>query len=129
MDQPTKRPVDIRYGFSVHLFCSNLTLTYNMLKSLALQRPAKIFDPENREHRELFYTFLKTWSWTHCPYVWYITDDSTDVVHYISKKLTSYYLGKEFSKSVAKTRRRKSNTKLVPAKSRKKPTEKSAKNG
>lgn len=130
MDQSTKRLVDMYYDFvytnGVKNFTHQLT---NMLKSLALQRPAKIFDPADREHREMFYTFLKTWSWTHCPYVWLITDDSTDVVHYIQKKLTAYYMDKEFAKSVVKTRRRKSNTKLVPANSRKKPTKKEDKNG
>lgn len=129
MDHVTKRAVDMLIILAYTNDVEKTNLNLKMLKSFVRQRPATIFDPTNREHRELFYTFLKTWSWTHCPYVWIITDDSTDVVHYIQKKLTAYYMDKEFAKSVAKTRRRKSNTKLVPANSRKKPTKKESKNG
>jgi hypothetical protein len=97
-----------------------------MLKSFVHQRPAKIFDPKNAEHRELFHKFLLTSSWIHCPYQWIITDDSADVVHYISKKITSYYLSQEFSKPVVKRQRKpKSNTRVLQLNS----TKKSAKNG
>lgn len=68
-----------------------------MLKSfVANHRPTKIFDPENEEHRSIFYKYLKAQSWSHSPYQWAIDDDSVDVVHCISKKLVSYYLTHEF---------------------------------
>jgi hypothetical protein len=74
-----------------------------MLKSLAQQRPIVIFDPKNKEHRELFNIFLRTTSWKNCPYQWAIDDDSLDVVHCINKKLLTYYIGQEFTKKVVKT--------------------------
>ena len=68
-----------------------------MLKSFVKhQRPTKIFDPTDKEHRELFQKFLKTKSWVHCPYQWAIDDDSLDVVHCIGKKIMAYYLAGEF---------------------------------
>ena len=97
-----------------------------MLKSLIHQRPATIFDPTNKAHRELYYKFLATSSWIHCPYQWIIEDDSADVVYYISKKITTYYLSQEFSKPVVKRQRKpKSNTRVLQLNS----TKKTAKNG
>lgn len=93
-----------------------------MLKSLIHQRPATIFDPNNKAHRELYYKFLSTSSWVHCPYQWVIEDDSADVVYYISKKITSYYLSQEFSKKVAKKQQKIGNTKVVLSKSSKNTT-------
>ena len=94
-----------------------------MLKSLIHCRPPVLFDPNNKAHRELYHKFLVTSSWIHCPYQWVIEDDSSDVVHYISKKITNYYLSQEFSKAVAKKQQRKpSTTKVVPLQSRKNTT-------
>jgi hypothetical protein len=67
-----------------------------MLKSTLLLRPWAAFDPENKDHRRYFNNYLKTKSWAGCPYQWIILDDSGDVVHYITKVLTEYYLSKEF---------------------------------
>lgn len=74
-----------------------------MLNSLAQQRPIVIFDPKNKDHRELFYTFLRTTSWKNCPYQWAIDDASLDVVHCINKKLLAHYIQQEFTKKVVKT--------------------------
>jgi hypothetical protein len=100
-----------------------------MLKSFIHQRPPTLFDPNNKAHRELYHKFLSTSSWIHCPYQWVIEDDSSDVVYYISKKITTYYLSQEFSKRVVKKQKSKSNTKVVPLKSRKNITQKVVKNG
>jgi hypothetical protein len=68
-----------------------------MLKSFILfQRPTKLFDATDPEHRALFHKFLKTQSWAHSPYQWAIDDDSLDVVHCINKKMVEYYLASEF---------------------------------
>ena len=68
-----------------------------MLKSFVLiQRPFAIFDPANKEHRELFNKFQKTQSWSHSPYQWTIEDDSTNLVHFLHKKLIEYYMKQEF---------------------------------
>lgn len=97
-----------------------------MLKTFILhQRPVAIFNPELLEHRELFYKFLKTMSWTHCPYQWAIDDDSLDVVHCINKKMIKYYMNAEF---VVK-KPRKSAQKNVYKINDLKPRKKAAKNG
>lgn len=68
-----------------------------MLKSfLRLVRPFVVFDPALGEHRELFYKFERTRSWTGCPYQWAIDDDSLDVVHHIRKKMLNFYMKNEF---------------------------------
>ena len=97
---------------------------HNMLKTLIHQRPVEIFDASSTEHRELFYKFLETQSWAHCPYQWIITDDSADVVHYIRKKITNYYLSQEFYKPVVK-KQQKSKTKVLQLNN----TKKALKNG
>jgi hypothetical protein len=68
-----------------------------MIKSFVLgQRPIRIFDAANAEHRDLYYKFTKTKSWKSCPYQWVIDDDSVDVVYNMSKKLLKYYTDSEF---------------------------------
>lgn len=86
-----------------------------MLKSFVLhQRPFKIFDPANLEHRSIFYKFQQTQSWQHSPYQWTINDDSTNLVYFINRKLLDYYMGQEFTKKKASTTtRRKTATKPV----------------
>ena len=107
------------YNYGVINFSTNT----HMLKSLIHCRPTILFDPTNQTHRELFHKFLNTSSWIHCPYQFVIEDDSSDVVHFISKKITSFYLSQEFSKAVAKKQQRKPSTnKVVPLKSRKNTT-------
>ena len=102
---------------------STFSTNTHMLKSLIHCRPTILFDANNAEHRALYYKFLKTSSWAHSPWQFVIEDDSSDVVHFISKKIASFYLGREFSKAVAKKQQRKpSTTKVVPLKSRKNTT-------
>lgn len=68
-----------------------------MLKTFILHtRPIKIFDPSLAEHRELYHKFMKTTSWSHCPYQWAIDDDSLDIVYCINKKMINYYMDAEF---------------------------------
>jgi hypothetical protein len=86
-----------------------------MLKSFVQHnRPYAVFDAKNAEHRDLYYKFLHSASWKHCPYQWLIDDDSADVVYYIQKKLIDYYMDIEF-KTVAKKpqKSRKSTDKNV----------------
>ena len=68
-----------------------------MLKSFILtQRPIRIFDATDTEHRSLYHKFSATKSWKLCPYQWVIDDDSMDVVHNMSKKMLKYYTDLEF---------------------------------
>lgn len=66
-------------------------------------RPPQFFDAGNVEHRAYFNEFMQTTSWKNCPFQWFITDDSADVVHFIQNSLVSYYLNQEF---VAKKQRK-----------------------
>lgn len=64
-------------------------------------RPLTIFEAENKEHRRLYASFLRTGSWTDCPYRWAIPDDVGNLQGMIQRKLLDFYMGREF-KSVAK---------------------------
>jgi hypothetical protein len=89
-----------------------------MLKSFVLStRPFLIFDPKNPEHRDIFNKFQRTQSWQHSPYQWTIDDDSTNLVHYLNKKLVAYYLSTEFDKP-ARTKRTKPVLKIKDIKTR-----------
>lgn len=68
-------------------------------------RPPRFFDAADPEHRAYFNEFMKTSSWKNCPFQWFITDDSADLVHYIQKALVAYYMAQEF---VAKKQRKNS---------------------
>ncbi len=70
-----------------------------------MQRPFVQFDPKNKEHRQLFFKFLRTSSWAHSPYQWLLDDDCVSVVHNILNKLTLHYTTREF-KPVAKKQRK-----------------------
>ena len=85
-----------------------------MLKSFVLgQRPVRIFDATNAEHRDLYYRFTKTKSWKLCPYQWVIDDDSMDVVHNMGKKMLKYYTDLEFA---VKKPRKPANKKVLKIK-------------
>lgn len=95
-----------------------------MLKSFVLhQRPFKIFEPANAEHRAIFHKYQVTHSWQHSPYQWTIEDDSTNLDHFINRKLLNYYMSQEFAKKKApqvSKPRAKPVLKLNELKSRKK---------
>ncbi len=94
-----------------------------MLKSFVLtQRPVKIFDAGNAEHRNLYYKFTNTKSWKLCPYQWAIDDDSIDVVHNMSKKMLKYYSDLEFNVKKPRKTTSKKVLKINDLQSRKKAT-------
>lgn len=82
-----------------------------MFKTRSHLRPWASFDPDNKEHRKHYYNFVKQGSWKDCPYQWLIDDESSDVVHYIQRVMSEYYIVKEFA--TKKPAKRKSNTKVV----------------
>lgn len=59
-------------------------------------RPMVRFDVSNPEHRQIFYTFLKTNSWTHSPYRFYLEDGYVDLPSQMYQWMATYYLGNEF---------------------------------
>jgi hypothetical protein len=82
-----------------------------MLKSFLLSnRPYALFDANNAEHRKLYATFLKTKTWSTCPYKFVLEEPFTDLPSSINYKLVNHYLGKEFKgkkPTVVKTQRQK----------------------
>jgi len=94
-----------------------------MLKSFILgQRPVRIFDAADAEHRSLYYKFSVTKTWKLCPYQWVIDDDSMDVVHNMSKKMLKYYTDLEFAVKKPRKTGYKKVLKINDLQSRKKAT-------
>jgi hypothetical protein len=94
-----------------------------MLKSFVLtQRPVKIFDANNAEHRSLYHKFASTKSWKLCPYQWVIDDDCMDVIHNMSKKMLKYYTELEFNVKKPRKTGGKKVLKINDLQSRKKAT-------
>ena len=64
-------------------------------------RPLVAFDVTNKEHRAIYYQFVKEKSWGHSPYRFIVPDDhGWDLITMIQRQLLDYYVRKEF-KSVA----------------------------
>lgn len=71
-----------------------------MSKIELYMRPLVIFEPTNKEHRQLYFNFLQTGSWKDCPYRFAIPDDHGNLMGMIQIKMLRYYGEKEF-KTVA----------------------------
>lgn len=68
-----------------------------MLKTWVINnRPYAIFDAANKEHRRAYSEFLRTKSWTSCPYQFVLEDPYFDLVANITYKLVDYYTKQEF---------------------------------
>lgn len=68
-----------------------------MLKTWILRnRPYAIFDASNKEHRQAYNVFLRTNTWSHCPYQFVLEEPYTDLVANITYKLVDYYTKQEF---------------------------------
>jgi len=65
-------------------------------------RPVVRFDVSKPEHRQIFFTFLKTNSWTHSPYRFYLEDGYLDLPSQMYQWIATYYLGNEFDPVKAK---------------------------
>jgi hypothetical protein len=59
-------------------------------------RPWTVFDPENKDHRRYYNTFVKTSSWGECPVRFVVPDDHGDLVTMIQRSLIAYYVNREF---------------------------------
>ncbi len=69
----------------------------NMLKIWVLNnRPFAVFDAANKEHRRAYREFLRTRSWSHCPYQFVIEETYSDLLSNINHKLVEYYTQQEF---------------------------------
>lgn len=59
-------------------------------------RPLVAFDPANKLHRRWYYQFVKHGLWGRCPYRFIVPDDHGNLAGTIQRKLTEYYVNKEF---------------------------------
>lgn len=69
-----------------------------MLRSFLNRRPYASFDANNKMHRNEYYKFLKTNTWSKCPVQFMIEVPYTELPHEINNKLVDYYFEKEFGK-------------------------------
>ena len=60
-------------------------------------RPFTVFDPENDEHREYYYEFVKEGTWGRCPYRFVVPEDHGNLVTMIQRSLVKYYVEQEFA--------------------------------
>jgi len=62
-------------------------------------RPLVAFDAGLKEHREIYYRFVKERSWGHSPYRFIVPEDHGDLITMIQRNLIDYYVRREFGKS------------------------------
>lgn len=76
----------------------NTPSAVNMLRSLLSSRPFATFDASNKMHRNEYYKFIETNTWSKCPVQFTIQAPYAELPHEINNKLVRYYLTKEFDK-------------------------------
>jgi hypothetical protein len=59
-------------------------------------RPLVAFDPSSKEHRRIYYAFVKTRTWGHSPVRFICPEDHGDLITMIQRNLIDYYVRKEF---------------------------------
>lgn len=62
----------------------------------AALRPFEMFNPANRKHREYYKQFMEQGTWGYCPVRFTMEEDFGNLAATIQRKLTEYYVGKEF---------------------------------
>jgi len=65
-------------------------------------RPLVAFDAGLKEHRQIYYQFVKSRSWGHSPYRFIVPEDHGDLITMIQRNLIDFYVRKEFGKTVPK---------------------------
>lgn len=87
-------------------------------------RPLVAFDAGLKEHRQIYYRFVKETSWGHSPYRFICPEDHGDLITLIQRQMIDYYLNKEF-KGVAN--KQQIRPKPVPVKTTRKEVQKAKK--
>lgn len=66
------------------------------------QRPAVVFDPDNKEHRKHYAKFLETGTWSTCPVRFEVDneDSNNNLAYAMQRMLTEYYMQREFKIAV-----------------------------
>jgi len=63
-------------------------------------RPLVAFDASSKEHRRIYYQFVKSRSWGHSPFRFICPEDHGDLITMIQRSLIDFYVRKEFGKTV-----------------------------
>jgi len=65
-------------------------------------RPLVAFDAACKDHRSIYYQFVRDRSWGHSPYRFICPEDNGDLITMIQRNLIDYYVRKEFGTIVQK---------------------------
>ena len=65
-------------------------------------RPLVAFDATLKEHRRIYFQFVKSRSWGHSPFRFIVPEDHGDLITMIQRSLIDYYVRREFGKTVTK---------------------------
>lgn len=65
-------------------------------------RPLAVFNPDNKEHRRAYHSFLKRSTWSHSPFQFVLEPGFEDVPTMCRIRLSAYYVDKEFNKPIKK---------------------------
>lgn len=66
-------------------------------------RPHILFDASNREHRQIYYQFKKrNGDWGKAPYRFVVDDATTNLIDYLDRKVSVWYLNNEFDSAKSK---------------------------
>jgi hypothetical protein len=63
-------------------------------------RPLVAFDATLKEHRRVYFQFVKSRSWGHSPFRFIVPEDHGDLITMIQRSLIDYYIRREFGKTV-----------------------------
>ena len=72
-----------------------------MSKLEFFSRPLVAFDAANKEHRAIYYQFVKRRGWGHSPYRFIVPDDQgADLITMIQRSMIEYYIHREFGENM-----------------------------
>lgn len=74
-----------------------------MSKISQFGRQFETFNPDNKEHRRIFHDALRHNTWGKSPIRFWIDDEQTDLMYQCTKKMSYWYMEKEFGKIKAET--------------------------
>jgi hypothetical protein len=63
-----------------------------------LCRPPQIYNPSNKTHRDYYFHFLESNSWSHCPYQWIQDPYYASIPDQLAEMTVHWYLKQEFKK-------------------------------
>jgi len=62
-------------------------------------RPFVVFNPDNEQHRQFYFEFVREGTWGRCPYRFVVPEDHGNLVTMIQRSLVTFYVNQEFGRS------------------------------